>query len=143
MLIALDHATTPHLAPVRDDCRGLELRWVQRVDGEPAGHHVLRAMAVGADELIRRVALPRWSATTVTWPAPLRWSATVHPRVLRATDPCADRLGVTDTAAALVICERGRTVNGAVVVEHELIALARYTDEALRLPRPVAWSAAA
>lgn len=142
MLIAVHNPANPHLVPMREDCHGLELRWVQRVDGEPAGHHVLRAMAVGADDLIRRVALPRWSATTVTWPAPLRWSATVHPRVLRATDACADCLGVTDTAAALVICEQGRTASGAVVVEHELIALARYTDEALRLPRPVAAAAA-
>jgi hypothetical protein len=106
MLLLVDNRPAP--APLtRGDCDGLELSWLARVHGEPAGHHVLRVVGEGSHDLLRGAAPPRWSATTSPWAAALLWSSEVLPRVLRHTDAYAQRLGVEDTAAALVIVERG------------------------------------
>jgi hypothetical protein len=130
MLIAVDNCAAP-ITTIRHECRDLELRWVVTVDEAPAAHHTLRitghepgrAGFLGAP-------LPRWSATTAAWAADLRWELDVRPRVLRSTDPFAPGLGVTGTAAALVIVEQGSTPAGARV-EHELIVLAVFADHAL------------
>jgi hypothetical protein len=118
-------------APASADCEGLELRWLELVDGEPACHHTLRATAPRADHLLRRAQLPRWTATRAPWASALTWSSEVRPRVLRNTDAASQRLGVTDTAPALVVVERGSDASG-VIVEHELTVLAAYADQALR-----------
>jgi hypothetical protein len=131
MLIAVDNRAARPSPPETDDCHGLELRWLARVDGALAGHHTLRALSDDAEGFLRRAPLPRWSARTAPWGATLRWSEEVRPRVLRSTDAFAERLGVVDTAAALVIAESGRDLSGAVIVEHELIVLAAYAGQAL------------
>ena len=130
MLIAADNPSTPEPAGASGGCQGLELSWLVRENGSVAAHHTLRALTDGADALLRQAALPDWSATLSPWASALRWSTEVLPRVLRRTDPCAERLGVTDTAAALVILERGGGAAG-VSVEHELIVLARFADRVL------------
>jgi hypothetical protein len=127
MLIALDH---PVRAP--EHCHDLELRWLASVNGAPAAHHTLRSSQADAlTALVLRGPLPRWSATAAAWGGSMRWSVEVRPRVLRDTDPCAAELGVTETAAALVIVERG-TGPAGVRVEHELVVLAAFASAARR-----------
>lgn len=138
MLIALDH---PVRAP--DHCHDLELRWLASVNGAPAAHHTLRSTHADAlTALVMRGPLPRWSATAAEWGGSLRWSVEVRPRVLRGTDPGASELNVTETAAALVIVERG-TGPAGISVEHELVVLAAYASAATRAPAQHARPAAA
>ena len=130
MLIAVDNRTAPIGTIADGDRHDLELLWTVSVDGEPAGHHRLRVAGAPADVPFAPARLPRWSALTTPWASSWRWSSEVRPRVLRRTDAFADRLGVTDTAPALLIVERG-TGRAGEYVEHELIVLARFADQAL------------
>jgi hypothetical protein len=130
MLIEVDNRAVP-TATIRQDRHDLELRWLVSLDGAPAAHHTLHIDVPNAAEgRFLRASLPCWSATTAAWASGLRWSLQVRPRVLRSTDPFAAVLGVTDTAAALVIAEQGSGPPG-VHVEHELIVLAGFAEQAL------------
>ena len=111
-----------------DGCQITEFRWTVDVEGTPAGQHTLGGSAT---ERILRDPLPRWSATTAPWASGFSWTVEVRPRVLRAEDPCADALGVGESAAALVLRETGVDPSGARV-EHELVVLARYAEPAAR-----------
>lgn len=145
MLIAHEHLRGGPVDGVA--CDLAELRWIVRVDGAPAAHHTLRGWAApGAMAAALRAPLPRWSATYATWARELEWTADVRPRVLRDTDDCARGLGVEESAAALVVRERGRGAPD-IRVEHDLVVLVRYVELAApawrTVCRPVRWPSGA
>jgi hypothetical protein len=131
MHTAVDNSPPASTTCPREESEEFELRWLTSVGGAPAGHHTLRVTAAGVvTASLLRSPLPRWSATTAAWAATLRWSLQITPRVLRSTDPFAERLGVTDRAGALVIFEEG-CGRGRVSIQHELIVLAGFADQAM------------
>lgn len=125
MVIALDNLTA-----AADHRHDLELRWLVSVNGAPAAHHKLRSREADVlTALLLRGPLPRWSATAGAWDGFMRWTVEVRPRVLRSTDPYADQLNVTCSAAALAIAELG-TGPAGIRVEHELVVLAEFVSAA-------------
>jgi hypothetical protein len=134
MLVPVDPSAASS-ATTRRDGQDLEIRWLVRVAGSPAWHHTLRVSAPDVtDAGLLGTPLPRWRAASAAWASHLGWRLEVRPRVLRSTDTIAESLGVTDTAAALVILEQGRGQTG-IRVDHELVVLAVFADQAL----PTGW----
>ena len=110
-----------------------ELRWLISVDGVPAAHHTLRSG--GEAPVAPPHPLPHWGVAADAWARDLEWRVEVRPRVLRANDPCAGALGVTEGAAALVVREHGES-GSETVIDHELVVLVGYAELAAAAWRP-------